>query len=260
MSLPATEQLMGYRVRCDGTTACLDSIVQSIDDANNARWLACLNPHSYAVALGRPAFDLSLKAADWLLPDGVGIVLASRFLGGHIRERITGTDIFHALHDRLQAKGGASVFFLGSTEETLAIIRAQVAHDWPALEVAGTYSPPFKPEFSDSDIDEMVRRINHARPDVLWVGISAPKQEELIHRVIDRLDVCFTAAVGAAFDFYSGRIERSSPAFQKLGLEWLPRLLQEPRRLWRRMFVSAPIFAWHVVQTRVSLWLPSKRA
>ena len=252
MSVPVVEEILGYRVRCDGKIACIESIVRAIDDGSIARWLACLNPHSYAVATDRPAFELALKAADWLVPDGVGVVLASRVLGGCIRERVTGTDIFCALHDYLQARGGASVFFLGSIEGALATIRLRVARDWPALEVAGTYSPPFKAEFSDSDSDEIVRRINHARPDVLWVGMGAPKQEEWIHRVIGRLDVRFAGAVGAVFDFYAGRIERSAPAFQQLGLEWLPRLLREPRRLWRRTILSAPVFAYHVVAKRLS--------
>jgi N-acetylglucosaminyldiphosphoundecaprenol N-acetyl-beta-D-mannosaminyltransferase len=85
---------------------------------------------------------------------------------------------------------------------------------------------------------------------VLWVGMTAPKQESWIHQLRERLDVRFAAAIGAVFDFYIGRIKRSPPAFQTLGLEWLPRLVQEPRRLWRRMFVSAPIFMWHAVTRR----------
>lgn len=245
-----TEKILGYTVYAGSPAVCADEIVSWIVEGSKPCWLACLNPHSYVSALDRPMFAEALKRADWLVPDGVGVVQASCLFGGRIRERVTGSDVFRGVHDRLQAQGGGSIFFLGSTERTLASLREKIATDWPALKVVGAYSPPFKPEFSDEEIDEMVAAVNAARPDVLWVGMTAPKQEEWIHRVIDRLDVKFVAAVGAVFDFYIGRVKRSHPVFQRLGLEWLPRLLQEPRRLWRRMFVSAPIFVWHVVRER----------
>lgn len=246
----STESVLGYQVYAAPTAACADEIASWIDGGGGSRWLACLNPHSYVATLGRSRFADALKDADWLVPDGVGVVQASWLLGGGIRERVTGSDIFRAVHERLQARGRGTAFFLGSTDETLARIRERIAVDWPALKVVGTYSPPFRTEFTDAEIDDMVAAINAARPDVLWVGMTAPKQEEFIHRVIDRLDVRFAAAIGAVFDFYVGRVRRSHPVFQKLGLEWLPRLLQEPRRLWRRMFVSAPIFVWHVLRER----------
>ena len=94
----------------------------------------------------------------------------------------------------------------------------------------------------------MILAINAAAPDVLWVGMTAPKQEKWIRANQDRLNVRFAGAIGAVFDFYTGKIKRSHPVFQRFGLEWLPRLLQEPRRLWRRMFLSAPVFVWHVLK------------
>ena len=94
----------------------------------------------------------------------------------------------------------------------------------------------------------MVTAVNAAAPDVLWVGMTAPKQEKWILENHARLNVKFAAAIGAVFDFYTGKVKRSHPVFQRLGLEWLPRLIQQPRRLWRRMFVSAPIFIWHVLR------------
>lgn len=217
----------------------------------NPAWLACLNPHSYAVALEDQAFLEALRSADWLIPDGVGVVLAGRLLGASIPERVTGSDIFYGLQRRMNAAGGFSVFFLGASDETLALIRARMAVDYPAIRVAGTYSPPFKPEYSAAELDEMITAVNVARPDVLWVGMTAPKQEKWIFQNLHRLDVKFAGAVGAVFDFYVGKVKRSHPAFQELGLEWLPRLLQQPVRLWRRTFVSAPIFVWHVVRQAV---------
>ena len=185
-----------------------------------------------------------------MIPDGSGIVLASCLLGGKIRQRITGSDIFSALNSKVNELGGFSVFFLGSTTECLEEIRVRMARDFPRVRFLGSYSPPFKQDYTDNELDAMVEAINQVRPDILWVGMTAPKQEKWIHRNLHRLDVRFAAAIGAVFDFYTGRIKRSHPYFQRLGLEWLPRLVQEPKRLWRRMFISAPIFLWHVMRER----------
>lgn len=248
-----TENILGYQVRHDGFESCLGDIVKSIDQNTQKKWLACLNPHSYVVAIDNPDFQAALRAADWLVPDGAGIVLGSRILSGKIQQRITGPDIFFGLNNHMQKSGGYSVFFLGSTEKTLGTIFERMSSDWPDIQIAGTFSPPFKFSFSDDDIELMVSEINAVQPDVLWVGMTAPKQEEWIHRVLPQLDVRFVAAIGAVFDFYIGRIKRPHPVFRRLGLEWLPRLMQEPRRLWRRMFVSAPIFLWHVLLARLNV-------
>ena len=250
MSEELTESILGYQVRCDGVDSCLADIFKAIEQKQPGKWLACLNPHSYVVATHNANFHKALNAADWLVPDGAGILLASRILNGNIQQRITGPDVFTGLHDQLQECGGYSVFFLGSTEQTLGAICERMSNDWPDIRIAGTFSPPFKPGFSDDDIDQMVTTINIANPDVLWVGMTAPKQEEWVHRVLPRLDVRFAAAVGAVFDFYTGQIKRPHPIFRCLGVEWLPRLMQEPRRLWRRTIVSAPIFLWHVLHSR----------
>jgi N-acetylglucosaminyldiphosphoundecaprenol N-acetyl-beta-D-mannosaminyltransferase len=197
--------------------------------APGKHWLACFNPHSYAVAQADAHFSEALGDADWLVADGVGVVIASRWLGGRVADRVTGSDIFAGLHQRMNAQGGMKVFFLGSTEETLAAIRTRMAKDFPGIEVSGTYSPPFKHAYSECELKQMIDAVNNASPDVLWVGMTAPKQEKWIFDNLPSLNVRFAGAVGAVFDFYTGRVKRSHPLFQKLGLEWLPRLLQQPR-------------------------------
>ena len=245
------ESILDYAVDSCNVAECADSIMNTLALANRTcSWLACLNPHSYAVALNDSRFALALHDANWLVPDGVGVVWASRVSGGHVHERVTGSDVFSALHQRMNAAGGLSVFFLGASDATLAQIRTRMAQDFPNIRVAGTYSPPFKPTYSEQELDEMISAVNATRPDVLWVGMTAPKQEKWIFENRARLDVHFAAAVGAVFDFYTGNVKRSHPIFLRLGLEWLPRLLQQPRRLWRRMLVSAPIFVTHVMRER----------
>lgn len=246
---PAVEDVLTYAVSRGDVQACVGEVVDWITaqpPQGRCRWLACLNPHSYVMALGDSPFAQALRGANWLVPDGVGIVLASQKLGGQIRQRVTGSDIFMGVNEALNTRGGYRVFLLGGSEETLLTIRCRMARDYPNIEVVGTYSPPFKAEFSPGDNQAMVAAVNATRPDVLWVGLSAPKQEKWLHAHQGVLEVKFAAAVGAVFDFYSGQVKRSHPVFQRLGLEWLPRLVQQPRRLWRRMGISAPIFLWHV--------------
>jgi N-acetylglucosaminyldiphosphoundecaprenol N-acetyl-beta-D-mannosaminyltransferase len=249
------EKMLGYDLDCSSVAVCLDGVFARLQAPtgmdSGCTWLACLNPHSYAVALEDKTFSRALHDADWLVPDGAGIVLASRLLGGKVYARVTGSDVFLGLHSRMNEAGGMSVFFLGATEDTLALICERMKSDYPNIRVAGTYSPPFKPNYSVSELEEMIKAINAVKPDVLWVGMTAPKQEKWIYENRTRLNVRFTGAIGAVFDFYTGRVKRSHPVFQRLGLEWLPRLIQQPKRLWRRMFVSAPIFLWHVLKERV---------
>ncbi len=251
-----TEDIVGYQVATFGVRDCvMDAVAcatrQVAGETNlPCRWLACLNPHSFAVAQDDMAFASALHAADWLVPDGSGIVLASKIMGGSVRERVTGSDVFSGVLTELNRRGGHSVFFLGATEETLGDIRSRMAIDYPNVRVAGTHSPPFKPEYSAAEMDAMLTAINTTAPDVLWVGMTAPKQEKWLHAMAPRLNVKFAAAIGAVFDFYTGRVKRSHPLFQSLGLEWLPRLVQQPKRLWRRTIVSAPIFLWHVFKAR----------
>ena len=243
----STELILGYAVSTLTIARSVRRIERWLADEAEPRTLYCANPHSLVLAEDDPDFQQALHGADLLTPDGSGIVLASKILGGRIRERVTGSDIYRGLSEALNAAGGRSYYFLGSTETTLVMIRQKMAQDYPAIRFAGSYSPPFKPEFSEDENKGMIEAINAAAPDVLWVGMTAPKQEKWIYRNRDRLDVGFIGAIGAVFDFYAGNIKRSPLLFQKCGLEWLPRLLQEPRRLFRRNFVSSPLFLWRLM-------------
>lgn len=245
-----TEAILGYPVTAEDLPWCVDRLVAELP-RRRAAYFVCANPHSLVVADDDPGFREAILAADLVTPDGAGILLASRLLGGTIRRRVTGTDMFMALNRCLDARRGYRCFFLGSTEATLARIVTRMARDFPDLCVAGTYSPPYKPAFDEADNAAMIEAINRARPDVLWVGMTAPKQEKWIHANRHRLDVGCIGPVGAVFDFYVGNVKRSHPAFQRLGLEWLPRLVQEPRRLWRRNFISSPVFLGRALRQRL---------
>lgn len=248
------ESILGFDVWAGGLSACINDIVTRLrteGQAPSCHWLACINPHSYALTKHNEKFAQALRAADWLIPDGIGIVLASRHQGGAIKARVTGSDIFQGLMSELNQRAGR-VFFLGSSQATLDAIRARLALDFPSVKVVGMYSPPYTESFSPEESDAMITMVNAARPDVLWVGLTSPKQDLWLHEHHQHLCVGFAAGIGAVFDFYANTVKRSAPIFQRLGLEWLPRLLREPRRLWRRMFISAPLFMWDVLKTAPS--------
>ncbi len=249
--IPDTENILEFPVSYLTQDACLKNILQRIHAGKFGYTVVCANPHSLEVARRDRLFQEALLTADLVIPDGIGVVLASRVLGGRIRERVTGPDIFLGLNQALNREGGRSVFFLGSTEDTLVAIQRRFVNDFPRVRVAGTYAPPFRAEYSEEENRAMLAAVNTARPDVLWVGMTAPKQEKWLFRNRGWLQVGAGAAVGAVFDFYSGKVQRSSPAFQRLGLEWLPRLLREPQRLWRRNLLSNTSFMARVLVQRL---------
>lgn len=247
---------LGYRLYAGTAEHCVAEVLEhcgSRCDKVNRRapkWLACLNPHSYAMAERDPVFSIALKHADWLIPDGIGVVWGARFLGIDIKHRITGYDIFTGTLVGLQRLGGKRIFLLGATAETLDLIQTRLAFEFPRVTVCGSFSPPFKEEFNAYDLAEICDRVNTVQPDVVFVGLSAPKQEKLIDALAERIEASVLVAIGAVFDFYTGKVKRAPKSMQLVGLEWLPRLFQEPRRLWRRTFVSAPRFVLAAVRSK----------
>lgn len=214
-------------------------------------FIACANPHSLWLTRRDRSFSDALRAADILLPDGVGVLIASRILRGEIVRRVAGWDAFTAVCEVHNAIGGRRHFFLGSTPDTLSRIVHRLSREFPRVEVAGTYAPPFADVFDTQENCAIVEAINASRADVLWVALTAPKQEKWIAANKRALAVDLVGAVGAVFDFYAGTVRRAGPVFQSLGLEWLPRLMRDPRRLWRRTVVSGPAFFLNVLRQRL---------
>lgn len=223
----------------------IEEIEGGVDSGRKAQVLACANPHSLAVADKDPVFLDALRESNYVIPDGFGIVLASKLLGGGIRQQIHGPDVFMALSQRWNIGKGKSYFFLGSSEEVLGKIRKKMAESFPNIRVSGTFSPPFG-EFTESDNERMIEMINKSKSTALWVGMTAPKQEKWIHRHRDRLDVPFIGGVGALFDFFAGTKKLPAPWVQRMGLIWLYRFCKEPKRLWRRNIISTPVFLYNV--------------
>jgi len=236
-------------------TAQLPDILSAIDDGITkgikGRTLFCANPHSLVAANRDPQFLTALCAADVLIPDGAGIVVASKVLGGTITHRITGSDVLTGMAERWEREQGRSFFFLGSSDEVLNKMKVRMSKEYPHVSVNGTFAPPFKEKFSVGENNRMIDAINLAAPTALWVGMTAPKQEKWIHEHRSRLNVPFIAAVGAAFDYFAGTKQRASTSLRDAGLEWLPRLLREPRRMWKRNLVSTPVFLYYIFRQKL---------
>ena len=211
-----------------------------------------INAFSYDNARKDVLFSEALQKGDVLIPDGISIVKACRFLNAKSqpKERIAGWDLFVYEMEKLNRVGG-KVMFLGSSDAVLNLIRRRVVEKYSKIEV-DTYSPPYKPEFSDEDNEAMISAINHSNPDLLWIGMTAPKQEKWAYTHLDRLDVhCHIGTIGAVFDFFAGTVKRAPERWQRAGLEWLYRLLSEPRRMWRRYFIGNAKFIYYIMVEKI---------
>lgn len=175
------------------------------------------------------------------LPDGVPLIWASRLLGNPIRGRVTGLDLLPAFA-KIGNEFAYRFFFLGAGPGVAEDLARQLSHRYPGLKIVGCYSPPFAHRFSDDENKKMIDLINEAKPHVLWVSLTAPKQDFWIAEHFDKLHVNIALGVGGAFEVTAGKIKRAPVWMQKNGLEWLFRFIQEPRRLFKRYMVEAPQF------------------
>ena len=259
-----------------------------------------INAHSYNTARKDGLFAEALTNGDVLIPDGVSIVKACRWIKAKSlpKERIAGWDLFEFEMNKLEECGmknvecGANnssldnsqsastdnscsgkrlyepsaklkiqnskfrerpltVMFMGSSQKVLDLIVKRAAEVYPHLKVV-TYSPPYKPEFSDEDNKAIIDAINAVNPDLLWIGMTAPKQEKWTYSHWNELNIhCHVGTIGAVFDFFAGTVERAPIWWQRHGLEWLYRLLKEPKRMWRRYIIGNTLFLWNMLKEKM---------
>lgn len=212
-----------------------------------------INAHSYNTALKDSVFAEALQKGDALIPDGISIIKATKWLKAKSRpnERIAGWDLFEYEMNRLNQKGG-KCFFMGSSEKVLSLIKEKAKLVYPNI-IVETYSPPYKPEFNDEDNKKIIDVINQANPDLLWIGMTAPKQEKWTYSHWNELDIhCHVGTIGAVFDFFAGTVKRAPIWWQKHGLEWLYRLIKEPKRMWKRYIIGNTLFLWNITKEKFS--------
>lgn len=210
-----------------------------------------INAHSYNTAQNDILFAEALTHGDILIPDGISIVKANKWLNAKTqpKERIAGWDLFEFEMKHLNQKGG-KCFFMGSSEKVLSLIKEKAKLVYPNI-IVETFSPPYKPEFNDEDNKKIIDAINQANPDLLWIGMTAPKQEKWTYSHWNELEIhCHVGTIGAVFDFFAGTVERAPIWWQEHGLEWLYRLIKEPKRMWRRYIIGNILFMWNITKEK----------
>ena len=204
------------------------------------RTICVTSVHGVITAFRRPAVRAALNSADIATPDGMPIVWALRSFGAKKQARVYGPTLMLKLCEQA-ARLGQRLFLYGAREDTLDALCERLKDRFPALIIAGSHSPPFRPLTRAEDA-QCTQMILQSDADIVFVGISTPKQEHWMAEHRDRLAGVIMVGVGAAFDFHAGRLKQAPQWMQRAGLEWFFRLLMEPRRLWRRYILETPLF------------------
>lgn len=210
-----------------------------------------INAHSYNIAQKDLLFARALSEGDYLIPDGASIVKACKWLKvkQQPKERIAGWDLFQLEMEKLNERGG-KCFFMGSSEKVLSLIKEKASIVYPNI-IIESYSPPYKQVFSKEDDDAIISAINVSNPDLLWIGMTAPKQEKWAFSHWNELNIhCHVGTIGAVFDFFAGTIKRAPIWWQQHSLEWFYRLLKEPKRMWRRYIIGNCIFIYYICKEK----------
>ncbi len=208
------------------------------------RGIAVTGMHGVTEARHNPSFKKILDAADLIVPDGMPLVWLGRLKGHPLERRVYGPELMYAFCEQTARKGYRHYFY-GGAPGVPERLEKRFLEEFPQMVVAGTHSPPFRPLTPQED-EGVVEAINRAHPDVLWVGLGTPKQEIWIDAHRNRLRVPVIVAVGAAFDINAGTKRQAPCWMREHGLEWSFRLVQEPRRLWRRYLVYGTKFVFYV--------------
>lgn len=240
---PPGFEVLGVRIHAIEMGATLERLYSWIDDPDSTpRIVAVTAMHGIAEARHSAAFRHILNSADLVVPDGTPLVWIARIKGRRLRRRVSGCDLV----DNFCRESGSSYrhFFYGGTPGAADKL-ARTLQEKFGIIVAGTYTPPFRPLTNDEEA-ALATAVEQASPDVIWVGLSSPKQENWMYEHRQKLKIPLMVGVGAAFDLNSGNVRRAPVWMRDNGLEWLFRLASEPRRLWRRYLITIPKVVWFV--------------
>ena len=241
-----TRSILGTEVAVVDYEGALDRI-DAMVEGDQRGFVCTVSAHGLVEAQSDPELSIALSAADMCVPDGKPVVWALRALGEDIHDRVYGPTLMERCCARLAGRGRRVWLYGGKDEEVHAELRAALERRFPGLTIAGGWVPPFR-DLTDVELGEVAERIDADEPDVVWVGISTPRQEKLMARIRPRLYAPVMISVGAAFDFIAGRVSQAPPWMQDRGLEWLYRATREPRRLGPRYARVNPRFAAGVMR------------
>ena len=239
-----TYDILGVQVAVTNMEKTLQFLEENIGELRG-NYICVSNVHTTVMAYEDKDYRKIQNDAAAVLPDGKPLSVIERKCG-HLKnaEKVSGPDLMPEVF-RLSEKKGYRHFFYGSTEQTLNLLKKNLEKRYPHLQITGIYAPPFR-QLTEEEDEKIVRKINAAAPDFLWVGLGAPKQEIWMAEHKNKISAVMIG-VGAGFDFHAGTIKRAPVWMQRCGLEWLYRLFQDPKRLWKRYVVTNSKFIWYML-------------
>jgi N-acetylglucosaminyldiphosphoundecaprenol N-acetyl-beta-D-mannosaminyltransferase len=241
-----TVRTLGIAIASSPATTFVEHVHRWVRERSGV-FVCLVNVHLFETAMREPRVRAVLADAGACLPDGKPIALAASWSARRPVVRLAGADVFTLL---CETEPSLRHYFFGSDDATLFRLVERVRERFPNAVIAGAHSPPFSPSLAVRDAD--ISAINAAEPDIVWVGLGAPKQELWMAEARARLSAPVLLGVGAVFDFFAGTRQRAPRWMQRAGLEWLHRLFSEPGRLWRRYLVTNSSFVLRVVRAGIS--------
>ena len=227
-------RILGVNIAVTNMSRTLAYLKDQLEKLSGS-YICIANVHTTVMSYEDPVYRKIQNHAALALPDGAPLSAVCRKRGFAEAERVTGPDLMGEIF-RISVEEGYRHYFYGSTQETLDALEARLLEKYPGIRIAGTYAPPFRP-LSEGEDRTVVEQINRAQADFVWVGLGAPKQELWMAEHRQRIQGLMIG-VGAGFDYHAGTLKRAPVWMQRLSLEWLYRLMQDPGRLWKRYWVT----------------------
>ena len=237
--LPQRSNVLGVGISIINLDTALAALADAVRERRKG-YICVTGVHGVTEAQDDPAFRRILNGAFLNTPDGMPMVWMSKLTGFRGIDRVYGPDLMLLVFEWSQ-RSGCRHFFYGGAPGVADELAARLTARFPGVKIVGTYCPPFRP-LNPEEQAALTVQVAEAKPDILWVGLSTPKQERFMAEYLPRLDTTLMVGVGAAFDFHAGRVKQAPRWMQRSGLEWFYRLCSEPKRLWRRYLRNNPLF------------------
>lgn len=241
---PSHANVLGVKIGALNMESAIQQLATSLEERRKG-YVCLVGVHGVMEAQRDPQLASIYAGAALTIPDGMPTVWVGRWQGHAQMERVPGPDLMFEILRRKEL-AGYTHFLYGGKDGVAEELRAKIAEQFPWVQIVGTHTPPFR-DLLPHEEEALAEQVRSCRPDIVWVGISTPKQERFMRKYLLRLDTTLMFGVGAAFDFHTGRIHDCAEWIKLAGLQWLHRLMQDPKHLWRRYLRNNPAFVWHIV-------------
>jgi N-acetylglucosaminyldiphosphoundecaprenol N-acetyl-beta-D-mannosaminyltransferase len=263
----ATAKLLGISIDALDMERSLERIAVELEEGRKG-YVCLAGVHGIMEAHRDPRLAAIYASAAITVPDGAPTEWIGRWQGHHWMRRVAGPDLMIEVFRRKQFSGYTH-FLYGGEEGVAQKLRERLTNRFPGARIIGTFTPPFR-DLNEAEEQSLMAQVRELKPDIIWVGISTPRQERFMQRYLGRLDTTLMFGVGAAFDFHTGRIQDAPQWIKRIGMQWLHRLVQDPRRLWKRYLRNNSAFLWHIAlqltglreyppqRTKTDHWFPAR--